>query len=181
MIDLNHQNEWQHRCPETGLVLPWYTKSFLDDLVTWDLKDKAVLEIGMGASTLWWNNKAEWVTAFDLNSEWYYAVVEQMNLTKSTAFLPLAGKIAEAMYRNLQGHLYDIVIIDCDPVEFRDPCIEAAIQFLNTGGHLIIDNWDQPSVWVPSDETRKLLADWPVKIYPQKGHEDWKTALFIKP
>lgn len=181
MIDLNHCNEWQHICPETGLVLPWYTKSFLDELVTWDLKDKVVLEIGMGASTLWWNKKAAWVTGFELNKDWYYAVTEKIDFTKGTSFLPMEGELVKAMGNLLTPCEFDVAIIDCEPIEWRDKSIPPAIEYLKAGGRLIIDNWDQPSVWVPSEETRKLLSDWPVEIYKQEGHPDWQTAVFTKP
>lgn len=179
MIDLNATNEWQHRDPETGLVLPWYTKSFLDELVTWDLKDKTVLEIGMGASTLWWNKKAKWLTAWDMNKEWYYAVVNKMDLTKATSFLPKDGMIVEAMANVLEPASFDIAIIDCEPIEYRDQCAKAALSYLKPGGKLIIDNWMQPSVgWMPSEETQQLLSQYPVQAYPQEGHPDWITAIW---
>lgn len=179
MIDLNTTNEWQHRCPDTGLVFPWYTKSFLDELVTWDISDKVVLEIGMGASTLWWNTKAKWLTAWDMNKEWYYAVSEKLNLTKATSFIPKEGMIVEAMMNTLDLASFDIAIIDCEPIEYRDRCAQAALLYLKPGGHLIIDNWLQPSVgWLPSEETQQLLSRYPVKVYPQEGHPDWKTAVF---
>ena len=79
MIDLNATNEWQHRDPETGLVLPWYTKSFLDELATWDLKDKSVLEIGGGASTLWWCRKANSVYLVEDNQEYWDELFPQRN------------------------------------------------------------------------------------------------------
>lgn len=170
MIDLNHQNEWQHR-DESGMILPWYTKSFLNELVTWDLSWERVFEFGCGASTKWWRSKAYKTCGAESNRE--YA---------DTLGIPHADN-KESFIQNgrVWGQVFDIVVVDCDPVEWRDECIMAAVSMLTTGGRLIIDNWDQKSVWVPSDETRKLLADWPVKIYPQEGHPDWKTALFTKP
>lgn len=178
MIDLNHCNEWQHRDTD-GMVLPWYTKSFLDELVTWDLKDKSVLEIGMGASTLWWNKKAAWVTAFDMNKDWCYAVTDKMDLNKGTSFLPLPGQLVQAMNNLLNPNQFDIAIIDCEPIELRDICVELVLSYLKPGGRLIIDNWMQPSVgWMPSKETQQLLSQYTVKVYPQEGHLDWKTAVF---
>ena len=176
MIDLNHCNEWQHRCSETGLVLPWYTKPFLDELVTWDLKDKVVLEIGMGASTLWWQRKVEYLTAFETNVDWYNAVIMKMESKPGDEYLV----DTVATIENILMEKYDIAIIDIDPVEMRDGCIALALNHLVPSGRLIIDNWDQKSVWVPSDETRALLAPYPCKIYKQEGHPDWQTAVFTK-
>jgi hypothetical protein len=179
MIDLNNQNEWQHRCPETGLILPWYTKSFLDELVTWDLKDKNVLEFGMGASTLWWGKHCNHITSFETNRDWYNATIMKLvdlDVSSDEYHIDSIEEIENELIE-----LYHIAIVDIDPVEWRDKCIELAAASLLQGGRLIIDNWDQKSVWVPADETRKLLADWPVKIYLQEGHPDWVTACFTKP
>lgn len=178
MIDLTTCNEWQRRDPENGLVMPWYTHPFLDELATWDLKEKVVLEIGMGASSIWWNNKVEWLTAIDTNQEWYYTVIDKLDFSKGTSYLPIEGKLIDAMVNLLDLSTYDIAVIDCDPVEYRDKCAQAALLYLKPGGKLIIDNWDQPSVWVPNEETRKLLAPYDCKIYKQPNHPDWQTAVF---
>ncbi len=177
MIDLSLCNEWQHIDSQTGLVFPWYTKSFLDELVTWDLKDKTVVEFGMGASTLWWQRKTKWLTSFEANRDWYNSVVMAMEGKCSDEyFVTSISGIENKLIEN-----YDIAIVDIDPVEWRDKCIELAWDSLWPGGKLIVDNWDQPSVWVPSQQTRDILNDYECKIYKQEGHPDWQTAVFMKP
>jgi len=178
MIDLQKPNEWQRYDPETGLLFPWLVSSFLDELKTWDLSDKIVLEIGMGSSTLWWDKKSAMVAAFDMNKDWYFAVTEKMDLSRSMSFLPAEGKIVEGMQHVLPHCAFDIAIIDCEPVEWRDKCVQPVLSCLKSNSKLIIDNWDQPSVWVPNDKTRELLSPYPCKIYSQEGHADWKTAVF---
>lgn len=177
MIDLNSTNEWQHRDHATGLIFPWYVKSFLDELATWDLKDKIVVEFGMGASTLWWQKKVAYLTAFDTNTEWYNAVIMRMDSKLGDEHL--VNNIQDI--ENTLIEMYDIAIIDIDPVSLRDDCISLALNSLKPGGKLIIDNWDQPSVWVPSEATRGLLRPYPCEIYKQEGHPDWQTAVFTKP
>lgn len=176
MIDLNTTNEWQFRDAE-GLVLPWYTKSFLDELVTWDLKEKVVFEYGAGASTVWWDSKCRNAFAVESNIEYLNAVRNEVN-ELSVYFA--CTKETYLKFITKPRVQYDIVVVDGDPIEWRDNCVTWAIDYLKPGGRLIIDNWDQKSVWVPSDETRKLLADWLVKIYPQEGHPDWKTLVATK-
>jgi predicted O-methyltransferase YrrM len=169
MIDLNAMNEWQHRDPGTGLVFPWYVKSFLNELVTWDLKDKVVLEIGGGASTLWWASKARSVYLVEGNQEYWDAVFSR-NLPNI-----YSGK------ENPNGP-FDIVIVDCEPIEHRDKLCIAALDVLKPSGKLIIDNWLQPSVgWLPSEETQRLVTALPHVIYSQDGHADWKTLVATKP
>jgi predicted O-methyltransferase YrrM len=174
MIDLSSKNEWQHIDPATGLLFPWYTKSFLDELATWELKDKHVLEFGMGASSLWWQRKAAYLTAFDSNREWYNAVVMAMESKPGDEhWVESVSEIEDELME-----FYDIAVVDIDPVEWRDECTALAIESLKPGGTLIIDNWDQPSVWVPCEETRALLAPYETKVYRQEGHPDWQTATF---
>lgn len=178
MIDLNHCNEWQHR-DESGMVLPWYTKSFLDELVTWDLKDKVVFEYGCGASSLWWNKKCKKLYGVESNADYHAAVVEA-TWPKALIILPYED--------NVQGYAnsikicceqFDIIIIDGEPIQWRDACVQSAIDRIVPGGKLIIDNWMQPSVgWIPSEETQQLLSQYPVQIYKQEGHPDWSTAVW---
>lgn len=184
MIDLNHCNEWQHRDPETGLVFPWYTKSFLDELVTWDLKDKVVCEYGGGASTVWWNRKAKFVFTVESNEQYYQALTKSLNHESLIMFTPDKYNYMNWAYGANKSHdtKFDIIIIDGEPIEWRDDCVKPALDCLKPGGHLIIDNWLQPSVgWMPSEETKALLAPYPVKIYKQEGHPDWATAVFTMP
>lgn len=177
MIDLNHCNEWQHRDPTTGLVFPWYTKSFLDELVTWDLKDKVVLEIGMGASTLWWHRKCKKVYGCDTDAQ-YVQAVSRLNAERGWLHW-LTTTAQTVQFIKDYGAECDIIIIDGEPIDWRDDCVKPALDCLKPSGKLIIDNWLQPSVgWMPSEETQQLLSKYPVKIYPQEGHPDWKTAVF---
>lgn len=177
MIDLNTTNEWQHRDPSTGLVFPWYTKSFLDELVTWDLSDKAVFEYGAGASTLWWLKKCQVVYGAESNREWFMKVV---NATKGGGCITLLEDKENYIAGAKQYvRLYDIIVIDGEPIAWRDDCVPYALAYLKPGGKLIIDNWLQPSVgWLPSEETQQILSKYPVQVYAQEGHPDWKTAVF---
>jgi predicted O-methyltransferase YrrM len=177
MIDLNATNEWQHRDPETGLVLPWYVKSFLLDLITWDLKERKVLELGGGSSSLWWNKKAGEVLTVEASREWAEAIAAKGVTVAIAEFKELFIQWASGM-----PNYYDIAIIDCEPIEWRDLCIAPALRTLKPGGHLIFDNWMQPSVgWLPSEETQRLVTSLPHVIYSQAGHPDWKTLVATKP
>jgi predicted O-methyltransferase YrrM len=178
MIDLNVTNEWQHRCPETGLVLPWYTKSFLDELATWDLKDKTVLEIGLGASSLWWYRKCKQLYGCDNNPEYIFALKDIVS--KGAWLHVLYEREHFVQFIKDYGHV-DIIIIDGDPIEWRDACVQPALDRLRPGGKLIIDNWMQPSVgWIPAEETQLIVTALPHVIYSQEGHPDWKTLVATK-
>lgn len=180
MIDLNTTNEWQFRDSSNGLVLPWYTKSFLDELVTWDLSDKVVFEYGAGASTLWWNKKAKHVFTVESNEQYFEALIKHIGQHSAMMYTPLSDVYTNYIY-GPHGTKFDIIIIDGEPIQWRDACVQPALDCLKPGGKLIIDNWMQESVgWIPSEETRALLAPYPCEIYKQIGHPDWQTAVFTK-
>jgi hypothetical protein len=178
MIDLSTPNEWQHIDPLNGLVMPWYTKPALDEIVTWDLKDKKVFEYGGGASTLWWSAKAKQVRAIETSPDWRQAVSDKAGSNTWVKWTWNLNDFEDAIME--WETLFDIIVVDCDPVEWRDRCIRVGIKTLNTGGKLIADNWDQPSVWTPSDKTRETLKEFDCKLYKQPNHPDWQTAIFTK-
>lgn len=167
IIDLSTPNEWQLIDPENGLVMPWYTHPFLEVLKTWNLKDKVVLEIGGGASTLWWATRAKFVYLIEDNSQYW-----------NDLFGRGITNLISAKYH--PNGPFDIVIVDSDPVDNRDALCAKAISVLSLGGKLIVDNWEQPSVWMPKPETKELLCPYICQIYKQPNHPDWKTAVFTK-
>jgi len=187
MLDLTITNEWQHIDPRNGLVMPWYTKPALDEISTWQLKDKTIFEYGLGASTLWWANKASLVYGVDMNEEYMSAVrtsLVQLNTFYKTR-LHFTTNIKEYIYtskwyfdlsiRNHKG--YDILIVD-DAV--RDECILYVLRqkLIKPGGKLIVDNWNQPEVYEPSSKVQLLMQQFSPQVYSQEGHQHWKTAIF---
>lgn len=176
MIDLSTPNEWQHICPDTGLVMPWYTKPALDEIVTWDLKDKRVFEYGCGASTLWWAAKCKSVRGVEYNEE--YAAELWSRFIHN---IGIAHFIEERDYVNhikIIGRNSDIIIIDGS---FRDACVPVALECLKPGGKLIFDNWMQPEVEMQQQETQDIVLALPHEIYKQEGHPYWQTLIATKP
>jgi hypothetical protein len=112
----------------------------------------------------------------------YHAAVTESLGDKTVIMLPMSphrNSYANALKYSCE--VFDIIIIDSEPIAWRDDCVKPALDCLNPGGKLIIDNWQQPSVgWIPSEETQQLLSKYPVRVYPQEGHSDWKTAVFTK-
>jgi predicted O-methyltransferase YrrM len=157
---------------KTGLIFPWYTKPFLDKLLTWDISNWKVFEYGCGDSTLWWKNKVKTVVSVDTNKEW-------------------ADKVGAIYYQDKDGFInsplnfiedskFDCVIIDSEPVEWRDECVLNAIKVLKENGVLIIDNFRQKTVnlehWPKVDE---LLSEKFCEVFKEENHQDWKTAYWL--
>lgn len=173
MIDLNKCEGGQRR-DDSGIVMPWYTHPALDEILSWDLSRKRVFEYGVGQSTLWWAGKAEWVYGVDGNPEWVKAMHDQVISNSIIACISIED-IYVASIHNFKN--IDIVVVDGD---YRDKCVPHALSALKPGGKLIIDNWSQPSVWMPKDETTDLIASLEHTIFPQPDHYDWTTLIATK-
>lgn len=171
-------NEWQVKDEELDVLYPWYTKSFLDELRTWDLCQKYVWEYGLGAGSLWWACKCRKLYGVENNVDWFNVVSDKIGYASKIKCRIDPNYYVNSIYDS--GLLFDIIVVDGDPVELRDKCIQAALDCLKPSGFLIIDNWLQPSVWMASEETKKLLEPYPYKIFKQENHLDWQTAVFIK-
>src|SRR5437868_4457405 len=108
MINLQQRNEWQVLDEETNLLFPWYTKSCLDEIVTWDLKDKKVFEFGLGASTIWWSIKCHKVYGVENNRDYYFNVAEYVYPRVS-----MQVETEEKAYVNCPkqwGPIFDIIV-----------------------------------------------------------------------
>jgi hypothetical protein len=165
-------NQHQRLDATIGVVYPWYTWTCLDVLSTWDVSHWDVFEYGAGYSTSWWRCKAASVTGVDNNPSW------------ASRFRVICHTEKDAyVHAPLEtGRRYDCIVIDGEPVEWRDECTEIALQCLKPGGKLIIDNWKQSSVDLADwPQTEKLLQSIPCNVYYQPGHRDWKTAVWTIP
>lgn len=160
-------NIHQKRDESNGLIFPYYTWPFLDVLQTWDISNWDVFEYGVGYSTAWWRSKAKSVEGVDNQLEW-------ANKFQS------AYQTEKENYIQSPSKMYDCIIIDGEPVSWRDDCTKYALQHLKPNGILIIDNYHQPSCdcgnWEQTDE---LLKKYKCFIYHQPNHPDWKTAYWI--
>ena len=159
-----------------GLIFPYYTFPFLDVLSTWDIKNWKVFEYGGGDSTTWWRNKTNECISVDTSANWSQKCDLILKTTKDEFIEYPLGVVEQT------GELFDCVIIDGEPVIWRDECTETALKCLKKGGILIIDNWLQSSIpelgsnqWIKS---RELLKDYEGTVYHHWDHVDWKTAYW---
>lgn len=172
MINLQELYEWRWKDDSNGLVFPYYTKPFLDELSTWDLSDKIVFEYGCGSSSQWWANKCKKLYGVENNREYFDTVTKEIGDIADIKFQERPVAFVGSIFNGVK---YDIVIIDCDPVSLRDECIGAALYALNDGGILVLDNFMQKSVWMPTEKTLNKIRNRPQRMYRQADHPDWST------
>lgn len=165
-------NEWQNFDHKLNLIYPWYTKQFLNILDTWDVSSWKVFEYGCGNSTLWWKKKARTVLSVDANEDWAKKTKSYFTRNKKD-FIEFPLKL-------INEEKFDCIIIDGEPIEWRDDCTEIALKSIKNNGIIIIDNYEQASVGLKSwDKTNVLLNKYSKKVYQQAGHQDWKTAYWV--
>ncbi len=163
---------WRYIDERNGLIFPWYTKPFLIELISMDTSNWKVFEYGCGDSTIWWRKHCKTIISVDGNRNW-------ADKTQSYFVEDKDGYI-NFPKNFIEDQLFDCIIIDGDPMEWRDECTSVALECLKKGGLLIIDNYNQKTVeneYMPL--TENLLKDKEKKVYKQEDHQDWKTACWI--
>lgn len=165
------ENEWRYFDDELKINAPWYTLPTLMWLNTIEIKNKFVFEYGVGDSTYWYKVKGAQISGVDSNRNW--AKKHHLwHCDNKIGYVSSIDKLAHDQYS-----LYDLVIIDGD---YRDDCTQYALRNLKSGGHLIIDNFEQPSVPVDWNKTKQLIQGMNVQYFKEPGHADWQTIVITK-
>lgn len=170
-------NQWQKIDTSNNLVFPWYSFEMLDELKKWDTSNWNIFEYGGGLSTLWWRDKSKNVVSIDSSKNW----CEKMDLiyvTDKDKYIEYPLEYSRKNYIK-----FDCIIIDGEPVSWRDNCMHYAIQCIKPGGYIIIDNWKQNSIVGLGDNdwsnTEKIISELNLKYktFFTPTHPDWKTIV----
>jgi len=120
--------------------IPWFTYPAIEYIKQLDLAEKIVFEWGSGYSTLFFSKKAKKIISIEDDINWHGRLQkEKISATKLLLY------IEKEKYINsiLEYHFsFDVIIIDG---KWRLECAKKAIQKLNPGGIIILDNSD----WTP--------------------------------
>jgi hypothetical protein len=178
---------------DQGNILPWYTPAFLQELLSWDIKDWEIFEWGAGYSTLWFGKHCKSVTSIESSKQWMNFLtkeVERRNLTNVTIKLRKTNysknhfgslKLADGgetsqyvLAIDEDDKLYDCIIIDGF---HRNSCAFHVLKHLKLGGILIVDNMDQKSLGIDSNPISKLFEGYEHHSFagPKNLYPDWKT------
>lgn len=166
----NECYEWRYHDTDSNVIAAWYTLPTLEWLKTQNLKEWDVFEYGAGYSTFWWRLNAKSVHSVEHNPIWARAVSGRTYEFQDEEKYVKAVELPEIQF--------DCVVVDG---LYRNECAIAAIPFVKTGGIIIIDNYEQPSVEADYDRANLALENWAKVVYKQAGHPDWQTAIFTKP
>lgn len=152
--------------------IPWFTYPALEYLKQLDIKEKKILEWGLGNSTLYFAQRCSEIISIEHNPEWFEKIKIKLPLN-SFAYL-----LSENEYANFPLTLnrkFDIIIIDGIK---RKECIENSLKLLEDGGFIIYDNSDRNPEDCEKLRNKKMLqVDFhgfgPINDYT------WTTSFFF--
>lgn len=154
--------------------LPWLQPRAIDWIQQYLMRrTAAVFEWGAGGSTLWFARYADHVISVEHDPFWHIEVVTALQAQGSrnavVAWVSEFGPYAEFIHNC--SKLFDLILVDGIA---RNECIRNAIDHLQPGGMLVVDNTERITEY---EEGIELLRDW----HRQDFTGDWTTSLFIKP
>lgn len=180
-------NEWQWT-DSTGLVMPWFTRPFLDLLDQWRrsgvmlhgrevplLRTWKVFEWGAGYSTTWWASNCAELQSCEADPAWSSAVARDLeehsvaHRVKQWTVDPVTSPDIYA--KCARPGPYDCLVIDGSE---RVDCAEEAIRLVAPGGVIILDN-SEVEEFKP---IFGLLRHHDCHTFPQPGHPHWCTTYW---
>ena len=122
-----------------GNPIPWYTYPAIEYLSQFDMSDKEIFEFGCGNSSLFWADRAKKVTSIEDNPTWFQKWQE--NFIRDN--LDIRWRDEGEGYFNAifeDNKKYDVIVVDG---KRRADCARTAVQALNPGGLIILDDSDR--------------------------------------
>lgn len=124
-----------------GNPIPWFTYPAIDFLKERLNKNLTVFEYGSGNSTLFFAQRVKEIISVETNKQWYEKI--KLKLPSNAKIILYEKDKSDFSYSKVLysfNKKYDLIIIDA--IE-RNEVLMNAINFLNEGGVIILDNSDR--------------------------------------
>jgi predicted O-methyltransferase YrrM len=181
-------NEIQFVDPSCNLILPWYTKPCLDEIMSLDFKNWDVFEWGGGCSTVWYSQNCNHVDTLEHSPEWAGEIVNYLNENKKTNFSMKVIEVppsANSFHANQEEYLsyiktlnkkWDCIIVDGS---YRNDALKISENFLKPNGIIIFDNYNQDTSGYPVLFNEDYMnSKYKLTVYTHPDREYWKTAIW---
>lgn len=155
----------------------WLAQDFIATIVS---KSSRVFEWGSGGSTLWFAEHAKSVTSIEHNPDWGQRVSDRLTEI-SNCELRICSNL-EQYVEEISGGLYDFIMVD-GVSHVRYDCARMAVDHLEIGGWLAVDNTERPF----AEPIHRMLRSWDnVTIRGngpkhESGHYKIQTTFWKKP
>jgi len=138
--------------------LAWVTYPFIQFISQKDLSNLDVFEFGSGNSTLFYADKAKFVTSVEHDEFWYNKIRSSMPSNVNLSYCELADGNKYSSYAVKTGKLYDLLIVDGSE---RVKCCLNNLAALKPGGVVVLDdtelkNWDEAVAFLKENGFKKL-------------------------
>lgn len=173
---------------------PWIVPASFEFLQEIAKPSHSVFEWGAGGSTLWFARNCSSVVSIEHHSDWYDRIRARLKvegLLNEKAYLWLVRGSSREAWKfnpyadailNYPGFNFDLVFVDGE-ASCRARCMQNALDFIPSGGWLMLDNSDWYKGKNPeleSWERHDFVAEG-LRWIGQKGTFDWWTSLFRRP
>ena len=130
--------------------IPWYTYPAIEYLSQFDYSQKRIYEFGCGNSSLFWARRAKQVISIEDNPEWFKKWQENFSEPNlDIRWIDEGPLYSDSILSEEQG--FDVIVVDG---KRRTACAQSAIQKINPGGMIILDDSDRVNT---SDEYEKAI------------------------
>jgi hypothetical protein len=153
--------------------IPWFTYPAIEYLSQLDLREKRIFEWGSGNSSAFFAKRCKQIISVESDEEWYNYGTRNL-LPNQQIFLRNELNFSEAIEEF--SSKFDLIIVDSLR---RYECALKAIQFLESGGLIILDNSD----WYPNTSSLLRKSGNLIEIDmhgfgPINGYS-WTTSLYF--
>lgn len=115
--------------------VPWLAPRAVDYLEKLLRPDWCVVEHGGGGSTLWFAERVKTVTTYEEKQTWADAIREKA---------PQNVTVVHSSGTPDKSRLFDLLLIDGEPVENRGEWLGIARNIIRPGGWVVLDNANRP-------------------------------------
>jgi predicted O-methyltransferase YrrM len=140
--------------------------------------DADILEVGSGASSLYFLERARSFYSLEHDPDWYAVIERSLDGKPNPVRLVEPEKLASRV-KYLRKESYDLVYIDClQP--YRRPAAENAVGKLRLGGYLVVDDYHFPELCdfqLPGWEFALIEGR---KVHPVHGKLVYTSTAFFK-
>lgn len=174
-----------YRC---NLILPWYTKNCLDNLLKMDYSNWEVFEWGGGCSTVWYSHNCKSVDTIEDSHLWAREITDYLISKNKTNFSmyvvevppsansPHPNREAYLKYINTLNKKWDCIIVDGS---YRNDALMISENFVKPGGIIIFDNFEQDTSGYPVLPAKQYFnSKYPIEVFAHPEREYWKTAIW---